>query len=160
MAFAKPLLPLLLAGLALFAPAQAKPPLPAPLPGKDKCAVCGMFVAMFPKWTCAIQFKDASIVYFDGPKDLFTYCTHMKRFNPAKGLDDIASVQVKDYLSLDPIDGQEAFYVLGSEVRGPMGTELVPFAKKIEAEAFLKAHHGTRVLGFAELTPEIVQGLE
>ena len=62
-----------------------------------------------------------------------------------------------DYYSVAAIDGRKAFYVIGSDVRGPMGKELVPFAKKADADAFLKDHRGQKVLRFDEITPATLQ---
>ncbi|MGQ9653410.1 MAG: nitrous oxide reductase accessory protein NosL, partial [Thermodesulfobacteriota bacterium] len=45
-------------------PCQEKGPLrPGP---KDKCPVCGMFVAKYPDWTAQVLFKDGRSVFFDG----------------------------------------------------------------------------------------------
>ena len=68
----------------------------------------------------------------------------MGRYAPGKTPADIAAVQVTDYYALEPIDGRTAFYVVGSDVFGPMGKELIPFAKKAEAEEFLKDHRAAR----------------
>ena len=38
---------------------------------KDRCPICGMFVAPYPDWIATIVFKDDSQVFFDGCKDLF-----------------------------------------------------------------------------------------
>jgi hypothetical protein len=35
---------------------------------KDKCPVCGMFVAKYPDWVAALVFSDGSTVFFDGVK--------------------------------------------------------------------------------------------
>ena len=40
---------------------------------KDKCPVCGMFVAKYPDWLAAVRFRDGSHVFFDGAKDMFKY---------------------------------------------------------------------------------------
>ena len=51
-----------------------------------------------------------------------------------------------DYYALEPIDGRTAFYVVGSDVFGPMGKELIPFAQRAQAEEFLKDHKGRAIL--------------
>ena len=66
---------------------------------------------------------------------------------------------MKDYYTLNWVDGKSALYVIGSNVFGPMGKELVPFAAQETAGGFLKDHHGKQVLTFTEITPEIVQSL-
>ena len=139
-------------------PAMVQAP-PAP-PAKAKCPVCGMFVAKYPDWTGAIRFKDAVMVYFDGPKDLFTYYLAVGTYSPGKDRSAIDALFMKDYYALTVIDARKAFYVIGSDVRGPMGKELVPFAKEDDARGFLHDHRGRKVLRFGEITPETLKALE
>ena len=129
-------------------------------PPAAKCPVCGMFVARYPDWTGSIRFRDGATVYFDGPKDLFTYFLAVGKYAPGRASSDIAAISVKDYYALTVIDARKAFYVVGSDVRGPMGKELVPFAKGDEARGFLGDHRGTKVLRFGEITPATLKGLE
>lgn len=127
---------------------------------KDKCAVCGMFVSKYPAWLGSISFKNAPPAYFDGPKDLFTYLLNLKKFAPGKSPAMITAIQVKDYYSLKPVDGRTAYYIIGSDVYGPMGQELVPFEKQIDAQSFLRDHKGKRMLRFNEITPAVLNSLE
>jgi len=136
---------------------QMTPPAP---PAKAKCPVCGMFVARYPDWVSSLTFKDSTSVYFDGPKDLFTYYLNPGKYGPDMKRSDIAFLYVKDYYSLQSIDGLQAFYVSGSDVSGPMGKELVPFEKQADAEGFLKDHQGRKVLRFGEITPAFLRSLE
>jgi len=125
-------------------------------PGKDeKCPVCGMFVYKYPDWATGILFADGRREVFDGAKDLFQYYFDMKGFGGKKGWDDVAAVFVTDYYSLEPIDGRAAFYVIGSDVYGPMGKELVPFARREDAEEFQRDHGGRRIVVFDEVEREL-----
>jgi nitrous oxide reductase accessory protein NosL len=134
---------------------MAKGPIP-----KGNCAVCGMYVANFPDWAAVVTFKDGTQAWFDGPKDLFNYWLDLKRYAAKRNAADITSVQVKDYYGLKHIDGRAAFYVIGSDVMGPMGKELVPFASEAAARDFLKDHRGQRVLTFKEITSATLSGME
>jgi nitrous oxide reductase accessory protein NosL len=67
---------------------------------------------------------------------------------------------VKDYYSLEVIDGRTAFYVEGSDVYGPMGRELVPFGREKDARQFMKDHKGKSLFRFGEITTEILAGLQ
>ena len=69
---------------------------------KDKCPVCGMFVAKYPDFVAEIVFKDGSYAVFDGAKDMFKYYLDLKRFNPAKKPADIRSIYVTDYERCNP----------------------------------------------------------
>jgi copper chaperone NosL len=146
---------LLIAGSALAA--QKTPATP---PANAKCPVCGMFVAKYPDWACSITFRDFTSVYFDGPKDLFTFYLDSGKYAPARKQSDIVGIHVRDYYSLAVIDGRQAFYVIGSNVLGPMGKELVPFAGKDAAEGFKRDHRGGKILRFAEITRSVLKGLE
>ncbi len=146
---------LLAAFLALAG--ERKPVKPSP---KDKCPVCGMFVAKYPDFLAQVIFKDGSYVVFDGTKDMFKYYFHMKRYTPSKKPADIDSIYVTDYYGLAPVDGLKAFYVGGSNIYGPMGKELIPFGKESEAKGFMTDHSGKSRLTFKEVTQEIVSGLD
>ena len=136
---------------------EQKPFKPSP---KDKCPVCGMFVAKYPDFAARITFKDRSYAWFDGVKDMFKYYLEIERFNRSKKRSDIDSVQVTDYYALSPIDGQSAWYVDGSDVLGPMGKELIAFGKEGDALEFKKDHKGKRIYRFKEIDKSLIKGLE
>ncbi len=127
---------------------------------RDKCPVCGMFVAKYPDWVAEVVFKDGSYAVFDGPKDLFKYIVDLKSYAPGRKQNEIESVFVSDYYAVRPIDGRKAFYVLGSDVFGPMGRELVPFEKEAAAREFLKDHRGRNILRFDEITSDVLKQLD
>lgn len=126
----------------------------------DKCPVCGMFVAKYPDFLAQIIFRDDSHAFFDGAKDMFKYYFKLNTYTPGKTTADIAAVHVTDYYSMASVDGRTAWYVVGSDVFGPMGRELIPFAKETDAAAFLKDHQGKQLLRFDQVTPEIIKGLD
>lgn len=126
----------------------------------DKCPVCGMFVAKYPDFLGQVIFKGGSYAFFDGAKDMFKYLFALTKYDPSKKAEEIESIYVTDYYSLDPTDGKEAYYVVGSNVLGPMGRELIPFEKKEEAEEFLSDHAGLKILRYGEVTPEVIRTLD
>jgi copper chaperone NosL len=127
---------------------------------KDKCPVCGMFVAKYPDWVAEIIWHDGSVVFFDGAKDLFKYYFAVDQYSPSKSQQDIAAIYVTEYYDLKLIDGLEAYYVIGSDVYGPMGRELVPFESEEEAEEFLKDHNGKMVVRFTDVKPDLIKTLD
>ena len=145
----------LLAGVSFGG--EKKPVKPATT---DKCAVCGMFVAKYPDFIAQILYKDGSYAVFDGAKDMFKYYFNLAKYAQGKTTTDVDSLYVTDYYSLTPIDGFKAIYVLGSDVFGPMGRELIPFEKLAEAEEFKKDHKGTAILKFSDITLTTVKGLD
>jgi nitrous oxide reductase accessory protein NosL len=120
----------------------------------DRCAVCGMFVHKYPNWVATTVFADGGQVFFDGPKDMFRYLLDLEKY--AAGDREIAGVWVTEYYRVQFIDAQTAVFVTGSDVMGPMGGELVPFATRDEAEAFALDHRGEEILEFAEVTSDKV----
>lgn len=130
-------------------------------PGKqDKCPVCGMFVYKYPDWTARITFSDQSRFFFDGVKDLFKYVFHLDRYHPGKTAADIETIRVTDYYDMLAIDGRSAHYVAGSDVTGPMGRELIPFATREAALEFSRDHGGTAVLTYEQITPAVIDRLD
>lgn len=143
------------AGLLLLA--GPEPVKPGP---REKCPVCGMFVARYPDWVAGIRFRDGSRALFDGAKDLFKLLFQVEDYGPVSRRTDVESIFVTDYYALTPVEARAAWYVVGSDVLGPMGHELVPFAREAEAREFLRDHRGRQVLRFAEVTPALVKALD
>jgi len=127
---------------------------------QDKCPVCGMFVAKYPDFVAQVVFKDGTRAFFDGAKDMFKYTLNLKRYEPSRDLSDIAAVYVTDYYGMTPTDGRKAWYVIGSNVFGPMGRELMPFEKEEDAREFMADHGGKEVLRFDAVTPDLIKGLD
>jgi copper chaperone NosL len=127
---------------------------------RDKCPVCGMFVAKYPDWLAAIRLRDGSHVFFDGAKDMFKYLQDMKRYAPARRPEDVDIVAVMDYYRLTWIVARKAWYVLGSDVYGPMGRELIPLEMESDAREFMRDHKGIRIIRFSEATPEVIKTLD
>jgi nitrous oxide reductase accessory protein NosL len=50
--------------------------------------------------------------------------------------------------------------VVGSDVLGPMGHEMVPLAGKEDAADFIKDHKGTRILTFEQVTKDLPPRLD
>lgn len=131
---------------------QGKPvQLPAPGP-RDTCPVCGMFVAPYRMWVATVLWRDGKAVHFDGAKDFFKYLGDLRKYEPQRQRADITAMGVTDYYATDRIDAQQAWYVIGSDVLGPMGHELVPHDSEADAREFMADHKGRRILRFAEVT--------
>ena len=120
------------------------------VPKDAKCPVCGMFVAKYPQWVATIETPEKKL-YFDGVKDMMKYIFEQKK--------NFEKVYVSDYYKLKKLDARKAFYVMGSNVYGPMGTELIPFASESEAATFMKDHNGKRIVSFSEIDEKLVKSL-
>ncbi len=154
-----PLLPPVLFGILAGAARAAAPPPVKPTP-QDKCPVCGMFVAKYPDFLAVAIYQDGGYAVFDGAKDMFKYLHGLQRYAPSRWPADIGALYATDYYSLALIDGKRAWYAVGSDVYGPMGHELIPFAVEKEARGFMVDHKGKRLLRFDEVTPDVLKGLD
>lgn len=133
-----------------------RPVKPSP---RDKCPVCGMFVAKYPDFLAQILFNDGTYAVFDGTKDMFKFYFQMTKYQPDKKPSDIVAIYVTDYYNLTLINGYEAYYVVGSDIFGPMGKELIPHGSKAEAGTFLSDHKGDTILKFEDITVELIEEL-
>ena len=126
------------------------------IPKDAKCSVCGMFVSKYPKWATQIILEDGHKHYFDGVKDMMKFY-----FNPSKyhahSDEKISQINVTDYYSLELFDAKKAFYVIDSNIYGPMGEELIPFKNEDEAKKFMADHFGKKVLSFDEIKESLVK---
>lgn len=149
---------LLLAVVAMPVSGQTLPALsPA---AKDKCPVCGMFVVKYPDWVAQIRFKDQKTVFFDGAKDLFKYYFRISSYHPKRSVGDVGVIYVTDYYTVTFIDAAQAFFVVGSDVYGPMGRELIAFSSAEDARAFMQDHRGGEILRFEAVSPELLRTLD
>lgn len=150
-------------GLLLVAPMiPAADDIEAPArPGpRDRCPVCGMFVAPHPEWVAQVRHGDGTTVFFDGCKDLFKYLLSLERYAPEGSRRDVAAVFVTNYYDGELVAARKAYFVIGSDVLGPMGAELVPHRTLEAAEDFMKDHEGRRILRFDEITEPVIRELQ
>ncbi len=137
--------------------AGLKEPTPSP---KDKCPVCGMYVAKFADWNARVEFKDATQAISCGAKCMFKYYLNMNQYNPTRNKNDVTSISVKDYYSAASVDALKAFFVIWSDVYGPMGHEPIPFEKEADAKKFLKEHKGKKILRFNDISQKLIKSLD
>ncbi len=120
---------------------------------RDRCPVCGMFVAPYPHWVAVIEFSDGSHAFFDGPKDMFRYLFDMAKYTREKTKADVAHVYVTEFYTTQLMKVSDVTFITGSDVLGPMGHELVPVAGEVNAGTFMKDHGGKGRLSVEEVTP-------
>jgi len=142
--------------LTLFLTSKEKSITAEPLlvPEKSRCPVCGMFTAKYPKWVAIIKTKNGEKYYFDGVKDMMKFYFDPVRFHKKK--EPIEKILVSDYYTLEGITAEDAHYVIGSNIYGPMGEELIPFKTAADAKNFLDEHHGKKILTFDMIQEEFL----
>ena len=131
----------------------------------EKCPVCGMFTYKYPKWAAQIFYKNGNDKHhysFDGVKDLMKFYFDAMAWGSYESStkENIEHILVTDYYSQKVLDGSKAFYVVGSDVLGPMGNELIPFAQEADAKTFLHDHNGKTIVTFDKITVEDINKLD
>ena len=143
-------------GALLLAGATSGPRPPGP---KERCPACGMLVAPHEAWIAQAHLADGSIAWFDGSKCLFRFLLTRPK-GEGQGSPAVAAGWVTGYYDLKPIPFEKAWFVIGSDVTGPMGAELVPFPTRKEAEGFSADHKGRSIVRSSEVTLELLSSLQ
>ncbi len=121
-------------------------------PAAARCAKCGMRVADHPRWVAGAITAAGVEERFCCPRCMFVW--HHSR--DGAGSRDL---WVTEYYAQKRMPAADVFFVMGSDVAGPMGKALVPVAGREEAGRFLKDHAGARLLQAQEITPELLREL-
>ena len=129
---------------------------PQPIAKSERCPVCGMFPASFPKWHAQIVFKDGGHASFDSAADMFRFLNNMAKYDKKHAATDIGKIYVPAYDKGGWLDAKLAFFVAGSKVKGPMGNDFPAFASKGDAARFIQKAGG-KVLGFQQVMPELLK---
>lgn len=122
----------------------------------ETCPVCGRFVAPHPGWIAQIVYDDGVTLFFDGAKDLFRFLLSPQRSCSDPELVPIGGIFVTSFYDRAVIDARSSFFVIGSDVLGPGGDELVAHDSVGEAREFSRDHHGRRVVGFETVTADLL----
>ncbi|MDD2659446.1 MAG: nitrous oxide reductase accessory protein NosL [Methylococcales bacterium] len=126
----------------------------------DRCPVCGMFVYKYPKWGAQISFRNGAYYFYDGAKDMFKHIFDTEKYTPGESANNIKDIYVTDYYDVELINAKTAFFVIGSDVLGPMGHELLPFKNQESAQEFLEDHKGKSIIRFQDVTPALIESLD
>jgi nitrous oxide reductase accessory protein NosL len=121
-----------------------------PLDGAMDCRNCGMPTQEYPRWQ-AKALVQGEARFFCSPKCLVMW----QRGQEARP----DTAWVVDYYEVARLRADTAYYVLGSDVLGPMGHDLVPLATEAAAREFLRDHQGKAVLRYESLDSAVAAGL-
>jgi len=120
---------------------------------KTRCLVCGMYPAKFPKHRAQVSMADGSHHHFCSNQCLVHFMADQKKYLAGPG--KVKSIWVTVY----PDGGYEyamgLYYLVGSNILGPMGKEALPYRLKSDADS-AAAKHGGSVIHFKTLTPATV----
>lgn len=117
---------------------------------EERCAACGMKLREDSPWRSEVQLGSASARHFDTPRCALEFYLHHRSESPR--------VRVQEYYRRTFEDASELRFVVGSDVLGPMGPDLVPVAPT-RAEGFVREHGGARVVGLGDVTLDLLEHL-
>lgn len=115
-----------------------------------RCSFCGMKIDPASAWLTELVMADGAKSTFDTPRCAMT--AWRTRGIAAK------SVRVQEFYERAWRDGSEVDFVIGSDVAGPMGADLVPVSPAKSAK-FMVDHAGARALKLEAITPEVLKAI-
>jgi nitrous oxide reductase accessory protein NosL len=119
---------------------------PPEIETNKKCPLCSMYPARYPKFNCQIVFKDGGYEAFDSAIGLLVYLHFPDK--TGKALKPVAGIYFKDYLKNGWLEAEKAYFVTGSDIRGPMGIQFLPVDSQPAAEQIKKQANGKDVIHF------------
>jgi nitrous oxide reductase accessory protein NosL len=119
---------------------------PLKIESHKECPLCGMYPARYPKFNCQIIYKDGSYEAFDSAIGLLVYLHFPDKTGMV--LKPVAGIYFKDYLKGGWLEADKAFFVTGSEIRGPMGVQFLPVDSQQAAEELKKQANGIETAHF------------
>jgi len=112
-----------------------------------------------PSWVSKIELKDGKKIFFSSPKSMFEFYHRPGKwyYLGVKSEADFKEIVVTDMSTLKPINAKGSFFVYGSNMTSPSGDDLPAFDSYKAATEFSKEHHGSRVLGFREVSTGLIK---
>jgi len=168
-----------LAPLAGCASQEADVPEPVTMTQSDSCDVCGMVIPNHPGPTTEIFYADQrpsghdNPARFDSTWEAFQYdferqdrgwtrqAMYVTDYSSVdyELTDDGGDVLISTHPEADAfVDAESVTFVVGSEVKGAMGADLVAFSEESDATAFSDEHGGS-LSTLDEVTPETIESL-
>jgi nitrous oxide reductase accessory protein NosL len=119
---------------------------PIKIESHKECPICGMYPARYPRFHCQIVFKDGSHEAFDSAIGLLVYLIFPDKTGIK--LKPVAEIYFKNYLKDSWLEADKAFFVTGSEIKGPMGVQFLPLDSQQAAEEIKKQANGKDIIHF------------
>jgi hypothetical protein len=113
-----------------------------------RCSSCGMVLDASSRWYAEVEFQGQSSG-FDTPK-----CALRHLLSKAPG----GLLRVRSYYRQQRVPGTAVLFVVGSDVLGPMGADLVPVEPELEPK-FRAEHRGERSYALDQLTLPLVESI-
>jgi len=128
-----------------------------PKPGKDdRCPVCGMFVYKYPKWAAGFVFKSGASYFHCCPKCMLHNLLHVPKYQPGETRENVCQIWITEYYTTKQTDAYEVLFVVGTNLVGPMGLDLIPVRGRTAAETLKKDYQGEFIVTLDEVSAEML----
>lgn len=117
---------------------------------RPRCAQCGMYADVAPRWAADATLESGETLRFDTPKCLFGYTAR-------PDAPRVRARRVTEYYSQRLVPVETVSFVAGADLVGPMGKDLVP-VEPSRAAAFVH-DHGGRAFDFDDVGPSLLETL-
>jgi hypothetical protein len=117
---------------------------------ESRCKNCGMRIDPQSQWRAELVAEDGSLVAFDTPR-----CA-LQSWRGGKTA--AKAVRVQDYYDRKPREGTDVRFVVGGDVLGPMGPDLVP-VDPVRVSKFIQDHAADRAYRLEEITTEVINAI-
>lgn len=118
---------------------------------EQRCKHCGMKIDPASAWRTDLVAPDGTTTSFDTPRCALT--------SWRTGKSQAASLRVQEYYERQWRSGDELRFVIGGDVVGPMGPDLVP-VDPARATKFIQDHGADRALRLDEITTDVLSGMK
>lgn len=115
-----------------------------------RCKHCGMKIDPASQWRTELVGEDGKVTPFDAPRCALQ--SWRSGASPAK------SIRVQEYYDRQTRDGADVRFIVGGDVIGPMGPDLVP-VDPARASKFIQDHAADRALKLDEVTTQVLVGI-
>jgi len=120
---------------------------------ESRCTVCGMYPVRYPEHRCQVITGDAETLHFCSSQCLIGFLAKPKKYLSKGVKTKSVWVRIPQEQSYEYANG--LYYLVGSELMGPMGKEAIPYRSRAMAEAASKKHGG-QIVKFKTLTPRLI----
>ena len=118
---------------------------------EERCKNCGMKIDPKSAWTARLVAPDGTLVSFDTPRCALT--------SWRSGKTQAKALRVQEYYDRVWRDAVEVRFVIGGDVLGPMGPDLVPVDGP-RAAKFVQDHGADRALPIDQVTMEVLNTIK
>jgi len=117
---------------------------------EERCRNCGMKIDHTSAWRAELIGDDGKPISFDSPRCALTSWRGGKSSGKA--------LRVQEYYDRTFRDAKDVRFVVGGDVAGPMGPDLVP-VDPARVTKFIQDHGADRALRLDEITPAVLSAV-